>query len=193
MGTYYITTHGSSVLLDANEGNPSAVNGSFTEWSPGDKFILAVIVFYNTLCNKATDGCQLKLQFAEDGGEFGDVGAGTAIAWCADADTSLTDDAEGTQRVGSGTPAAQCDSGYGTAWENAEDNTLPDSGADMIIAQEQWLETHWALNPANANPESVYTFQVANITNSGTALTNAIASSVTMAVQYVPQIMVTLL
>ena len=66
------------------------------------------------------------------------------------------------------------------AHENEGDNTLPDSGADISVLTEQWLEFHWALDPANASAGSVYTFQVINITDSNTALANAIASDVTI-------------
>ena len=178
MGTYYIDHCNASKLYDANEANPSAENGSFVDWSVDDEFILALQVLYDDACNKATVGSQFKLQFSEDGGGWQDVAADTAIAW--GTNTSLVDDAAGTQKITSATPAG-CSGSFEGANENEGDNTLPDSGTIAVGTAENWREFHWALNPANATPGSVYTFQCVNITNSNTALIGAVSSSVTIA------------
>ena len=173
MGTYYIDTSSGSMLLDANEANPTAENGSFTNWQKGDDFILVTAISYST-CNKTTVACSFKLQFSKNGGAWTDVGAATEISY--PADTTLVDGADSVQRVTTNVNSL-CTSGYQVGRESEGDNVV----VAFATTLRYHSDIHWALSTDNATVSSVYTFRVINVTNSNTALSGTIASSVTMA------------
>ena len=172
MGTYYIDQLDGSQLRDANEANPTAENGSLTNWPIGDSFVLCTGISYNT-CNKATVLCQLKLQFAIDGGAFNDVGPTTEISF--DATTTLVDGDPSVQRITTSINL-NCTSGFLAGYECEGDNLPPVYATGLG----NYSEFHWALNTANAVASSVYTFRVVNVTDGNTPLINDSASSITM-------------
>lgn len=180
MTTYYQTRHGGySRLGNSDHTGQTADNGNKTGWVIGDVFILySQLVVSRTGCDKTGVGGQIKLRFSKDGGAWTDVGAATEISWAADADTSLDDDTTGTSQIA--TNASGCSGAVDTVYENAADNTVPDSGTTGNTASEAWHEIQWGLDTDNATAGSVYTFQLYNITQ-GTACTGTIASSLTIA------------
>ena len=149
MGTYYLTRSGNSQLRDANEANPTADNGSLTDWLHADEFVLYTQVCVSaSTCNKAADGASFKLQFDVDGAEsWADVASGQAVA--PGTGTTLVDDTEpGTERIS--TPPSSCGGAVAEIWENEGDNLCPNSGTTAATASEDWHEIAWALDPALA-------------------------------------------
>lgn len=175
MVTYYADCHGNSRLYKGDWSGGGSDNNSLTDWATTDEFILCIQVTEDG-CNKATASQQFKLQFAEDAGGFSDITDSTAIAW--GTGTSLTDGSSGTGKC-SAAPGDCSGGSLEWTYENEGDNTAPDSSG-YALSQDYYGELQWALDPANAAAGSVYTFQVVNVTDSNTALTNSIASSVTI-------------
>lgn len=165
-----------SILLDANEANPSAENGSFTGWDTAAEFILAVLVNYYDPCNKSTDAAQLRIDFSEDGGAWTPVAAGQAIA--PGSSTTLVNGNSPTQRITTNVPSAYCGSGWSNAGKEVEGTN---TSASFSLGSETWTEVYFALDPALANPGSEYTFRLYNATDGVALAYGTIQSSVTIA------------
>jgi hypothetical protein len=166
MTTLYIDDQEASRLYDANEANPSAENGDFTDWQTGDEFVLVVQVGLRIgpaeACNKAAAATTLKLQFSEDGGSFGDVATGQAIA--PGSSTTLVHNDPTVQRISTAVPAG-CTGAFSAGLE-VEGVSPLQTGSGITIASGDWTEVHFACDPALASASSVYTFRVYDVTNS---------------------------
>lgn len=162
----------SSRLYDANEANPSAENGDFTDWDIADEFILCCCIWYYPAANQPTDAEQVKVQFSEDGGDWTDVGAGQAIA--PGSNTTLTNGSSVTQRITVNVPSAAAN-GFEASGVEVEGTGTSNS---ITIGDEYYTEVHFALDPALANAGSTYTFRLYNTTNNTPLLINGVATSI---------------
>ena len=145
-----------------------------TDWDKTDKFIICCQIGYN---GKDTTASAYKLQWRDvtDEGTFADVSDTGEIKWSATSDT-LSDGTAVTDSTRRCTPEG------GQSWTNGlesiGDNTVPDAGT-LDLGNDEYTEIQWGLDPADAEYEHEYAFQMYNTTE-GSGLGEC-ASTITMA------------
>ena len=184
MPTYYIDYIDGSQILTGGEVAVENENIDVTNWTVGDPFILATLIFSAVNCSKNPIATDLKLQFQKDAEGFGDVGAATEIMYSEA--TDLVDDAVGTDY---GITAPATCGGAISGPQECTDAAIVSND----IAGEAWTQIAWALDTDNATAESVYSFQVYSNSDTAACTNTTAIVTITMAaapVIYVPQIMV---
>ena len=167
MSTVNLNGQGPWRWCDDTYAVAAADNTAITNHSASDYMILCLNVFYLDPCNKATNSCQLKLQYSKDGGAWTDVSSTAEVRPVLVPAAGFSQGGNCTVKIAAA--PAFCTTGFVTKPTQCENTNLTSSFAN---ASQTFTEFQIALSFVYATSASVYTFRAYNVTT-GTALTQA--------------------
>ena len=167
MSTVNLNGQGSWRWCDEDYAVAAADNTAITNHTLTDYMILCLNVFYLDPCNKATNSCQLKLQYSKDGGAYTDVGAAAEVRPTLAPAAGFSQGGNCVAKVT--TAETFCTTGFVTKPTQVENTNLTSSFSN---ASQTYTGLQVALSFANATAGSAYTFRGYQVTT-GTALTNS--------------------